>query len=161
MIETRRIIRITRFVLIAAALGMVWVFSRDSERYTIPVGDESLAPDRPGGTTVAVRMLDDDAPLEVGMDVVYAMEREGTEYARFGRVRALPGDVVGSVDGWIAVNGEPIFPFPMRGNGAGRVPEGSAYILAIWPEVGDYVDSRELGFIPRAQVRAEILAKVP
>ena len=161
MISQRQVLRIARILLIGAALLMVWWFLRGGEKYAIPPNDRSLEPAYPGGTTLAVAKLAPDDPLERDMDVVYAMEHKGARVARFGRIRALPGDHVGSEEGWITVNGERVGPYPMKGEALGLVPEGYVYILAIQPRVGTYVDSRELGFIAREDVHAKITAKVP
>ena len=93
-------------------------------------------------------------------DVVYAMEKEGTTYARFGRIRGLPGDEVGAREGRLTVNGEPIGPIPIPGEPMGTVPPGKVLILATNPAETRYPDSRVLGFIPRANLRAVIRYRI-
>ena len=107
------------------------------------------------------RSIDADDDLERGTDVVYAMEYEGAMRARFGRVRALPGDEVGfDSEGRITVNGEAVGPIAVRGTVGGRVPEGKVFILVVNPQETTYPDSRELGFIDREDVRAVIVASL-
>jgi len=152
----RRGARIAVFVAIAVVAGMYW---RTSRRFAIPEEDQSLAPSHPGGSRVLCRAIDEETALERDTDVVYAMEYEGIQRARFGRVRGLPGDEIGSdKKGRITVNGEPIGPIALRGEAMGRVPDGKLLILAVNPQETTYPDSRSLGFIDRADVRAVILA---
>jgi type IV secretory pathway protease TraF len=89
------------------------------------------------------------------------MEREGQHYARFGRVRALPGDVVAVIEGELTVNGEPLRPAIRADRAMGVVPNGSLLILPIHDQISNYPDSRTLGFIPRADVQARVLARMP
>lgn len=161
MIDPRKIQRAIRFVVFAAVAVMVGLFMRGNENYAIPENDPSLEPVFPGGTHVLVNEIDTDDPLERGWDVVYAMEREGQQFARFGRVRALPGDRVGEREGRLTVNDEPVGPFPIAGAAMGVVPADHVLILAVTDRVSNYPDSRELGFIRREDVKARVLAKVP
>lgn len=161
MIDPRKIQRAFRFIVFAAVAVTVGLFLRGNERYEIPPGDPSLEPFFPGGTRVLVDEVDPEDPLELGWDVVYAMERDGQQFARYGRVRGLPGDRVGTEGGRLTVNGTAIGPFPIAGRAMGVVPEGRVLILAVTDRVSGYPDSRELGFIPREDVRAVIKAKVP
>ncbi|MHC4973563.1 MAG: S26 family signal peptidase [Planctomycetota bacterium] len=149
-----------RILLLAGIVVTLGLFLRGSEKFTIPQADESLYPRFPGGSTVVVEELDADEPLQRGIDVVYAMEKDGTDYARFGRIRGLPGDEIGAQDGRLTVNGEPIGPIPMPGSPMGTVPEGKVFILAINPAETRYPDSRELGFIPRERLRAVIRYRI-
>jgi signal peptidase I len=149
--------RIVRLAIVAGLLGAVWWLLHGLEKFEIPDGDPSLEPRFERGSTVVARTLAADAPLRRGDDVVYAMEHEGKRYARFGRVRALPGDAVGSNDGRLTVNGELVGPIPMPGEAMGRVPEGFVLILAVGPSRTQYKDSRENGFVARTDVRGVIL----
>jgi signal peptidase I len=158
MIRTQRVLRIARLVLllgVAIALATLW---RSCDRMRIPDADQSMHPTYPGGSVLVVEDLAPDAPLERGTDVVYAVEIDGQTYARFGRVRGLPGDVVGVKDSRLTVNGEPAGAIP--GEPMGEVPEGTVLILAINPLEIRYPDSRKLGFIPRKQVVAVIRTKL-
>lgn len=152
----RRIRRLVRFLILAALVVLVALTFRNYSVKTIPARDNSLDPTYPGGSRVVVRWIDEDDDLSRGADVVYAMERDGVVYARYGRLYGLPGDLVESVDGRIHVNGEAT---PVRGEAAGTVPPGTAYILATNPFESRYVDSRQLGFISRDAVRGIILAR--
>ena len=162
MIRQRKILRVLRVLLlagIAVTAALLWNRTGGS-KFTIPKGDESLYPRFPGGSTVVVEELPADAPLQRGTDVVYAMDREGTTYARFGRIRALPGDEVGTHEGRMTVNGVPIGPIPLPGEPMGRVPPGHVLILAVNPAETRYPDSRVLGFIPRDRLRAIIRYRI-
>ena len=148
-----------RFTILAAIAVIAGLFLRNYERFEIPEQDQSLAPAHPGGSRVFCRVLEADAALERDIDVVYAMEYEGAKRARFGRVRGLPGDVLGSdAEGRITVNGEAMGPIALRGKALGRVPDGKVCILAVNPQETTYPDSRRLGFIDRGDVKATILA---
>jgi len=147
-----------RFAVYAGIAVLVGLSVRGCERFTIPAGDQSLAPSHPGGSRVVCRRIDADYPLERDTDVVYEMQFEGLRRARFGRVRGLPGDELGTnQEGRITVNGEPIGPIAVRGPAMGRVPEGKVFILVVNPQETTYPDSRDLGFIDRGDVRALIL----
>jgi len=147
--------RIIRFALVAGLLLAVWWTFRSYETYKIPDGDSSLQSKYMPGMTVVARSVDDDDEITRGMDVVYAMEKDGVRYARFGRVRALAGDVVDVEDGKLTVNGEALVP-PMPGQRLGTVPPGKLVILAVEPVKNRYPDSRALGFIPRSDVQGII-----
>ena len=158
MIQQGKILRVLRVLLlagVAVSAALLWNRTGGS-RFTVPEGDESLYPRYPGGSTVVVEELEADAALERGMDVVYAMDKDGTTYARFGRIRGLPGDDVGAREGRLTVNGEPIGPIPVPGEPMGTVPPGKVLILAVNPAERRYPDSRILGFIPRERLRAVI-----
>ena len=158
MIPQKKILRGLRVLLlgaVAVSAALLWNRTGGS-KFTIPEGDESLYPKYAGGSKVVVEKLEADAPLERGWDVVYAMEKDGTNYARFGRIRGLPGDEVGAHEGRLTVNGEPIGPIPIPGEPMGAVPPGKVLILATNPAETRYPDSRVLGFIPRANLRAVI-----
>jgi len=156
------ILRVVRFAILLGAVVMAALFFRSWDRRTIPEQDQSMDPTYPGGSRVMVEKLAPGAPLPRGTDVVYTMERDGKTYERFGRVQAVPGDEVGSLDGHLTVNGAPIGPISIPGEAIGkesllggavaRVPDGAVLILAINPLETRYPDSRELGFIPRAHV---------
>jgi hypothetical protein len=156
MIRQRRVARVLRFALAAGIAVAAGLLVRSCERFAIPQEDESLYPRYPGGTTVVVAELEADAPVERGMNVVYAMEREGAIYARFGRIQGLPGDVVGARDGKLTVNDELVGPIPIPGEPMGTVPPGKVLILATNPAETRYPDSRVLGFIPRESLQAII-----
>ena len=164
---SKRARRAVRFgIVLAVALLAAWVV-RSYEIYRIPPvdggrADQSMSPLYKGGSRVVCEILDPDDPLERGMDVVYAMEWDGQQRARFGRVRALPGDVVGvDAKGLLSVNGEPIGPINIRGEPAGVVPDGKVYVLAINPQETLFPDSRKLGFIDRKDVRARMVGRWP
>ena len=159
MTRSETVLRGARFTILLGAVVVAVVFFRSCEKYTIPVQDQSMDPTYPGGTTVYVENLSGDDPLARGADVVYTMERDGTTYARYGRVRGLPGDEIGERDGRLTVNGELIGPAAIPGKAMGRVPEGHVLILAINPMEKRYEDSRALGFIPRPRVVAVIRAQ--
>jgi hypothetical protein len=162
MMKQKTILRVARVALLAAiavAAGLFWR-STGGAKFTIPEGDESLYPRYPGGSTVVVEELEADTPLERGVDVVYAMDKDGTTYARFGRIRGLPGDDVAEKDGRLTVNGEPVGPIPIPGKPMGVVPPGKVLILATNPAETRYPDSRVLGFIPRERLRAIIRYRI-
>lgn len=155
----RTVRRGVRFAVLGGIAIIGGLFLRSCERFAIPAQDQSMAPVHPGGSRVMCRPIDEDDPLERDSDVVYAMEYEGVRRARFGRVRGLPGDVMGTdAKGRITVNGEPIGPIALRGKEMGKVPDGKVCILAVNPQETTYPDSRKLGFIDRADVRALIVA---
>jgi len=160
MIRPAVLRRVTRLlVLLGVAVAAAMFFNR-IEKLRIPVTDQSMDPTYPGGTTVFIDDLAPDAPLPRGVDVVYTVERDGTTYARFGRVQGLPGDDVGAKGGRLTVNGELVGPAGIPGEAMGRVREGTVLILAINPAETRYPDSRALGFIPRANVVARIRASM-
>jgi signal peptidase I len=158
----RTILRILRILLLAAiAVSAALLWNRTGgAKFTIPKADQSLYPRFPGGSMVVVDELEPDAPLKRGLDVVYAMEKEGTHYARFGRIQGLPGDEIGAADGRLTVNGEPVGPIPIPGQAMGTVPEGKVLVLATNPAETRYPDSRVLGFIPRDRVHAVIRYRI-
>ena len=157
--KKKSIQRAVRFVVLLAVFVMLGFLVRGCERFRIPDADQSMSPVYPGGSRVVCRLLDEDDELERGMDVVYAMEWKGQLTARYGRVRALPGDRIGAdAQGMLTVNGEKIGPINVRGKPLGRVPDGKLFILAVNPQETLYPDSRRLGFIERKDVRARILA---
>lgn len=159
MTRPETVLRVTRFAILLGAVVVAAVFFRSCERFRIPAQDQSMDPTYPGGATVFAEKLSEDDALDRGADVVYTMEHDGTTYARYGRVRALPGDEVGERDGRLTVNGEPVGPAAIPGKAMGRVPEGTVLILAINPMEKRYEDSRALGFIPRLRVVAVIRAQ--
>ncbi len=160
MIRPAVVQRATRALILLGVVVAAAMFLRSHEKLKIPAADQSMDPTYPGGTTVFVEDLAPDAPLARGQDVVYTVEHDGTTYARFGRVRGLPGDEVGAKDGRLTVNGEPLGPASIPGEPMGRVREGTVLILAINPAESRYPDSRVLGFIPRGNVVARILASM-
>jgi hypothetical protein len=154
--DPRKLRRPLRFLLLAAIAVMVGLYLRGrSESFRMHAEDRSMEPVYPAGSTLRVRVIGEDAELEKGVDVLYAVEGK----AHFGRVRGLAGDEVGSVNGELTVNGERIEPRGIPGDAMGRVPEGTVLILALNPFETRFPDSRRLGFIPRAQVRAIILGR--
>ncbi len=152
MKRNNKILRVVRLLVIGAALVLVARYWRTNQKMSIPAVDQSMAPQFPGGSVVVFEPMDADDELARDSDVVYVMERDGVKYKRFGRVRALPGDEVGSKAGKITVNGTRVGPIAMRGPAAGVVPDAHVYILAINPAETRYPDSRQLGFIPRRDV---------
>jgi len=151
-----RWMRPLRFLLLFVAAVAAALLLRTYSRFTLPEGDLSLSPWCPGGSTVwTVRRAADD-PVERGARIVYEMEQEGRDYARFGVVRGVPGDLIGSIDGILTVNDGPIGPLPIRGEAMGTVPPGHYLVLANSPEEKRYPDSRHLGFIPEARIRGII-----
>lgn len=154
-----RILRVLLLTAIVVSAALLWNRTGGA-KFTIPQADESLFPRFPGGSTVVVEELKPDAPLERDWDVVYAMEKDGTDYARFGRIRGLPGDEIGERDGKLTVNGEPVGPIPIPGQAMGTVPPGKVLILAINPAETRYPDSRELGFIARERLKAVIRYRI-
>ncbi len=160
MIRPAVVQRATRVLVLLGVAVAAAMFFRSHEKLRIPQADQSMDPTYPGGATVFVEDLAPDAPLTRGEDVVYAIERDGTTYARFGRVQGLPGDEVGAKDGRLTVNGEPVGPASIPGEAMGRVREGTVLILAINPAETRYQDSRTLGFIPRGNVVRRIRASM-
>jgi signal peptidase I len=158
MIRTQRVLRIARLVLLLGVAITLAAFWRSCHRVRIPDADQSMYPTYPGGSVLIVEDLEPDAPLERGTDVMYAVEIDGKGYERFGRVRGLPGDIVGVKDGRLTVNGDPVGAIP--GEPMGEVPEGTVLILAINPLEIRYPDSRKLSFIPRERVVAVIRTKL-
>ncbi len=167
--KPRQLRRLIRFVIFGALVLFVAWSLLPYSFYTIPEHDHSLLPAYLGGTRLFVRAVGEEDALERGRDVVYAMDREGVAYARFGRLFGLPGDTIDARDGLLYVNGEST---GLRGPPAGEVPPGTVYILAPNPfwdgERGGrpdeieslYVDSRKLGFIRRDAVRAIVLSSI-
>ena len=148
--------RWVRLAVLSGCVLMVALFLREHESYTIPDEDQSLAPDYPGGSRLHVQAIDGDESLEIGLEVVYEQEKDGTAYARFGQIAGLPGDVIESREGVLHVNGEATL---LRGEAPGQVPAKMVYILVANPFEKRYPDSRELGFIAREAVRAIIKAR--
>jgi len=160
MIPARRLRRPLRFALLAGLLVLVWLFARRYDFYRIPEADQSLAPIWPAGSRVLVEAVDAETPLARGTDVVYRMEREGVDYARFGRIQAGPGDSVDSESGYLTVDGRRFRPIALRGEALGVVPQGHVAVFAINPAERRYPDSRTLGFVPRADVRGVLVSRV-
>jgi signal peptidase I len=167
-----RILRIARFAILLGIVVYLAMFLRRWEVQRIPPQDQSMYPSYAGGIRVIAERLAPGAPLDRGTDVIYTMEQDGTTYARFGRVQAIPGDEVGAKDGRITVNGAPVGPIAISGDAIGKerpigngravaVPEGRVLILAINAAETRYPDSRKLGFIPRGDVRSVIRAAMP
>lgn len=157
----RQIKRGVRFVILLAVVLTMGTFLNRCEQYRIPEPDQSLAPTYNGGSRVICEVLDPDEELARGMDVVYAVHIEGTTYARFGRVRGLPGDTIEvDADGLLTCNGERIGPIALRGDPMGVVPPDRVLVLAVNPQEVTYPDSRALGFIPRADVKGRIVARM-
>ncbi|HEX5136781.1 MAG TPA: signal peptidase I [Planctomycetota bacterium] len=161
MMRPRVIQRVVRFGILLGVVLAAAMFLRTWSRSRIPEADHSMEPTYPAGTRVLTKPLAPEAPLDRGTDVVYRMEKDGTTYERFGRVRALPGDEVGARDGMLTVNGEPIGPIAIPGEAMGTVPEGRVLILAINPLEETYPDSRKIGFIRREDVLFLIRAGMP
>ena len=159
--KQKTILRIARFVILLGLVLLLAFVVRTYGKEQLPERDESLDPTYPGGSRVIVEVIPADVPLQRGEDVVYAWEIDGVEYARFGRIRGLPGDVVGAREGKITVNGELVGPINLGGEAMGEVPPGKVFILAINPLETLYQDSRKLGFIDRAQVRSRIRFRLP
>ena len=154
--DPRRLRRPLRLVLLAVLAVMVGLFLRGQpETFRMHLEDKSMEPAYPRGSKLRVRVIDAEAELHRGVDVLYAVEGK----AHFGRVRGLAGDRVGSRDGFLTVNGDPIEPREIPGEALGEVPEGAVLILALNPFETRFPDSRMLGFIPRGDVRAIILGR--
>ncbi len=151
-----RWLRPARFVLLFAVAVAAALLVRTYSRFTLPEGDLSLSPWCLGGSTVWTVRRDAQDPIDRDSRVVYEMEQQGQIYARFGVVRGVPGDLIGSSDGLLTVNGRPVGPLPIRGEAMGAVPPGHYLILANSPEEKRYPDSRHLGFIPEARIRGII-----
>ncbi|MHC4847318.1 MAG: S26 family signal peptidase [Planctomycetota bacterium] len=152
--------RSVRFAVLLGVVLMLGFVFRKCERFKIPDPDQSMSPVYPGGSRVVCEVIDEDDALERGMDVVYAMEWQGQLTARYGRIRALPGDrIAADAAGMLLVNGEKIGPINIRGKPMGLVPADTVFILAVNPQETLYPDSRKLGFIQRKDVRARILAR--
>ncbi|MHC4550367.1 MAG: S26 family signal peptidase [Planctomycetota bacterium] len=156
----KTVLRVARLALLLGIVLAVAFFVRGNPRLTIPEHDQSMDPRFPGGSTVVVEELEADAPVPRGADVVYAMEKDGVTYARFGRVQGLAGDVIGARDGRLTVNGERVGPLSIPGAALGEVPPGKVFILALNPLEKTYPDSRVLGFIPREDLRAIIRYRI-
>lgn len=149
----RTILSLLRFGLLAGLAIVVGLFVRNYTIYRIPDSDQSLAPAFPAGSRLLVEDLGPDDAVARGMEVVYEQVKEGTRYARYGRVAAIPGDVVGEEKGRLMVNGVPTL---LRGPAAGVVPPGKVYLLAGNPMESTYPDSRVLGFVDRKAIRGVI-----
>ena len=160
MIAPRRIVRPLRFVLMAAIVIMIGLFVRERMRHealTVPDHNQSMFPKYPAGTRVSAENIDDDYPLEIGMDLLY--EVDGTGY--LGRLQGMGGDDVGIDDeGRITVNGERVGPIPIPGAPLGKVPEGKLFLLVLNPAPDVPPDSRTFGFIPREDVLAIIRHRI-
>jgi len=158
--KQRTILRAARVAILLGVVLTLALFFRRHSTLTIPAADTSMEPTFPAGSKVLLDKLDEDDPIERGMDVVYSMRRGETDYARYGRVQGLPGDVVGAQGGYLTVNGVPVGPPRIPGKALGRIPPGEYLILAINPGEGVYHDSRKEGFIPRERIRARIRASI-
>jgi signal peptidase I len=153
-------IRAARLLLVAGVLVTLWLFLRGRGTVTIPEDDSSMEPTFPAGSTLMAESLDAGAPVERGTHVLFRARYEGKEYERIGTVRGLPGDEVGARDGLLTVNGEWVGPLKLPGEAMGVVPPGHLLILASNPMARRYLDSRNLGFVPRADVKAVVQARV-
>ena len=149
-----------RRALIAVALLLVYLAFSPRQVYTVPEQDASMDPIYPPGTDLLVERLSPDDPLEQDMDVVYAVELDGVEYARFGRVRGLAGDQVSVQEGLLAVNGVPTVLRGQQSKALGAVPGGHVLVLNINPLEERYGDSRSFGFIERSRIRHRIRARI-
>jgi len=156
----RAILRIARFLLLLSiALAAAYAI-RTFGMEMIPDVDPSLDPTYPPGSRLVYRRVDADEKIERGTDVLYAMEKDGVAYARFGRLQGLPGDEIGAEGGFLTVNGELVGPFRIPGRPMGRVPAGKVFVLALRPSRSNYPDSRQLGFIDREDVQGVILFRL-
>jgi hypothetical protein len=165
---TKRAVRAARFLLVAGLLFALWLFLRGRDTVTLDPKDSSMDPPFPAESTLLVERLDADAPLERGTYVLYRVR--GQPFDRVGAVRGLPGDEVGSRDGLLTVNGEWVGPLRIPGEAMGTVPPDRVFILvtnpmAANPRASDpsrtrYLDSRELGFIPREDVKAVLRTRL-
>jgi signal peptidase I len=158
--QRRRVLRVTRFALFGAALVMVALFLRKRETITIPANDYSLWPTYGPGSTLVLERIDEDHALSRDVDVVYLTHPDGGERAHFGRVRGLPGDVIGARDGYLTRNDEPIGPIRIPGESLGEVPDGMVCVLAVNARTEVAPDSRRIGFLPRADIKAIIRYKI-
>jgi hypothetical protein len=156
-VSPQRLGRLLRVALLLAIAFPLASALRSTERYAIPPRDHSLYPHHPGGAIVLADPLDPHDPVPRGADVVYAQRHDGVAYARFGRVYGLPGDRVEAVGGVLHVNGASTH---LPGATMGEVPAGFVLVLAPNPTESDYPDSRRLGFVPRADLRALIRSSI-
>jgi type IV secretory pathway protease TraF len=93
--------------------------------------------------------------------VVYLVHSNGNKRAQFGRVRGLPGDVIGAEDGHLTVNGELIArPSRVPGEALGEVPPGHVCVLAVCARPDVAPDSRAFGFLPREDIKAIIRYRI-
>jgi signal peptidase I len=161
--QRRKVLRFLRLGLVGAALVMVALFMRDRETITIPLDDYSLSPIYPPGTKFVLKRIEPDDPLPRGADVVYVVHPEGKTRAQFGRVRGLPGDIIGAENGHLTVNGKLIDrPAPIAGSALGEVPPGKVCVLAVSTRLPPDVapDSRVFGFLPREDIKAIIRYRI-
>lgn len=159
--QRRQVLRFLRLALVGGALVMVLLFVRDRETITIPLNDYSLWPAHGPGTKFVLKRLEPDDELPRGADVVYLARPDGAERAQFGRVRGLPGDVIGAQDGYLTVNGELIAkPSRVPGEALGEVPAGKVCVLAVSARPDVAPDSRALGFLPREDIKAIIRYRI-
>jgi len=155
--KSRSVLRIVRLAVLLGAVVAVALYVRGHAVYRIPENDQSLAPRYPGGSRVLVAVLDDGDPVARGDDVLYEMESEGTRYARYGRIAAVPGDRVEVRGGLLVVNGEEL---PLAGPAPAEIAPGSYFILARNPLEATYPDSRRLGCVPRGRILAKLLVRI-
>ena len=158
--KNKTFLRWFRRVLIVVALLLVYLAFSPHQVYSVPAQDASMDPIYPPGTDLLVERLSPDDPLGLETDVVYAIELDGLEYARFGRVRGLPGDQVSVQDGLLAVNGVPTILGAQQSKALGAVPGGHVLVLNLNPLEERYGDSRRFGFIERSRIRHLIRARV-
>jgi signal peptidase I len=159
--QRRKVLRFVRLGLVGAALVMVALFVRDRETITIPANDYSLWPTHGPGTKLVLKRIEPDEELARGVDVVYLVRPDGKERAQFGRVRGLPGDVIGAKDGYLTVNGKLINrPSRVPGEALGEVPPGKVCVLAVGARRDVAPDSRALGFLPREDIKAIIRYRI-
>lgn len=158
--QRRNVVRFARIGIIGASLVVVALFVRGRETVEIPLNDYSLSPIYPPGAKLVVEYIDADDPLPRGADVVYFAHPDGKKRAQFGRVRGLPGDVIGAKDGKLTVNGEAIRPVPLSGQALGKVPPGKVCVLAVSARREVAPDSRQLGFLPREDIKAIIRYRI-
>ncbi|MCZ6574183.1 MAG: S26 family signal peptidase [Planctomycetota bacterium] len=156
--KNKAFLRWFRRGLIVLALGLAYLAQRPYTLLTVPEQDASMDPIYPPGALLLVERLSPDDPLERDMDIVYAIVRDDVEYARYGRIGGLEGDVVAVHEGQLTINGEPTSLSAEVALGA--VPSGTVLVLNVNPQETLYVDSRSLGFIERSRIRHRIRARI-
>ncbi len=157
---------------IPLALGvLIALFFQHSVIVPISISNSHMSPTLPKGKTVYIRKWFSQKALLVG-DLVYVEPKDITDRYFIGRIVGKPGDRIEIKSRIPYRNGLPLdpvlFPFltkdkitilPKEKSQSDHsepriVPEKTFYILADNLEEG--IDSRELGFIPDAEVKGKV-----